>query len=237
MKDTLRPAILAHAQACYPKEACGLVVALADDTQEYVPCQNLAGATDHFVLCPHDYAAAEERGRILAVVHSHPDAPPTPSQADRVACEASGLPWHIISIPQGQWAHLMPEGYTAPLLGRMWCHGVLDCYSLIRDWYRLERGIVLPDFTRSDEWWLKNQNLYVDNFRAAGFTRIVDEDALQPGDVLLMQIMAPVPNHGAVYLGDGIILHHLHGRLSCREVWGGYYKKHTTHILRHDYAA
>jgi cell wall-associated NlpC family hydrolase len=131
----------------------------------------------------------------------------------------------------------MPEGYTAPLLGRMWCHGVLDCYSLIRDWYRLERGIVLPDFTRSDEWWLKNQNLYVDNFRAAGFTRIVDEDALQPGDVLLMQIMAPVPNHGAVYLGDGIILHHLHGRLSCREVWGGYYKKHTTHILRHDYAA
>ena len=35
----------------------------------------------------------------------------------------------------------------------------------------------------------------------------------------------------AVYLGDGMILHHLYGRLSSRDVWGGYYQHVTTHVL------
>ena len=34
-------------------------------------------------------------------------------------------------------------------------------------------------------------------------------------------------------LGDGLILHHLQGRLSSRDVYGGYWQKITTHILRH----
>ncbi|WP_043946890.1 NlpC/P60 family protein, partial [Ralstonia solanacearum] len=41
------------------------------------------------------------------------------------------------------------------------------------------------------------------------------------GDVILMQVRAPVPNHAAVYLGGVQMLHHLHGRLSSRDVYGG----------------
>jgi cell wall-associated NlpC family hydrolase len=48
-----------------------------------------------------------------------------------------------------------------------------------------------------------------------------------------MQVASPVPNHAAVYLGDGLILHHLQGRLSSRDVYGGYWQKVTTHALRH----
>ena len=73
---------------------------------------------------------------------------PEPSQADRVACEATALPWFIVSFPSGHWTELRPQGYAAPLVGREWSHGVLDCYSLIRDWYAQERGIDLPDFPR-----------------------------------------------------------------------------------------
>lgn len=229
MVDLIRTAALKHAADCYPRESCGLVV-----DGRYWPCRNMAGATDHFILHPDDYAEADAAGTITAIIHSHPNEDvPKPSQADKVACEATGLPWHVVSYPIGKWAYIQPEGYQAPLLGRVWCHGVLDCYALIRDWYRQERGVTLPDFARVDEWWHKGGNLYVENFEKAGFIRIIDEKP-KHGDVLLMQVLANVPNHGAIYLDGDLIMHHLFNRLSCREVFGGYYKKHCTHILRYN---
>src|SRR5690625_3594068 len=94
-----------HAEFEYPREACGLVV----DDDIYHPCRNTAReGGDNFRLEPRDYAAAEARGQVTAVVHSHPDASCHPSPSDRVACEASGLPWHVVGWPSGAW------GYCAP---------------------------------------------------------------------------------------------------------------------------
>jgi len=45
-----------------------------------------------------------------------------------------------------------------------------------------------------------------------------------------------VPNHAGVYLGDGIMLHHLYGRLSSRDVYGGYWREVTRLTLRHESA-
>lgn len=230
LTEELKAAALAHAERELPREACGLVV-IVKGRALYWPAANLAIGSDQFVLDPRDYAAADGAGDIVAIVHSHPWLPAAPSQADRVACEASGLPWHIVSVPNNQWATLTPEGYRAPLVGREWSHGVLDCYAIIRDWYALERGITLPDFVRHDDWWRRGDNLYLDNFCRAGFAAISSEP--QVGDVLLMQVMSPVPNHGAIWLGDNLILHHVQHRLSCRDVYGGMWRKHTTHVLRH----
>ena len=116
-----------HAREEYPRESCGLLV-IRRGREVYVPCRNIGVGTDQFVIHPEDFAQADSRGQIVGVVHSHPGLPPTASQADRVACEASGLPWHIISFPSGQWAQIQPSGYLAPLVGREWSHGVLDCW-------------------------------------------------------------------------------------------------------------
>jgi proteasome lid subunit RPN8/RPN11 len=221
---------LEHAREAYPREACGLLV-IRKGREAYLRCRNIAVGTDQFVMHPQDYFAADAQGQIVAVVHSHPGMAPTPSQADRVACEASGLPWYIVGVPSEAWAHIVPSGYVAPLVGREWSHGVLDCYALVRDWFLEERGVALPNYPRFDEWWKRGENLYLDNFSTAGFA-VVDASDLQQGDCLLMQVASAVPNHAAVYLGDGLILHHLQGRLSSRDVYGGYWQKITTHILR-----
>jgi len=225
---------LEHARADYPREACGLLV-IRKGREVYARCRNIGVGTDQFVIHPEDYAAADIQGEIVGVVHSHPGMSPEPSQADRVACEASGLPWHIVGFPSEDWVRIEPTGFVAPLVGREWSHGVLDCYSLVRDWFRSERGVLLPNFARFDDWWKRGENLYLDNFAQVGFEAVnfADLRSLQPGDCFLMQVASPVPNHAAVYLGDGLILHHLQGRLSSRDVYGGYWHKVTTHTLRY----
>ena len=232
MTPDVRNVALDHAQEELPRESCGLLV-IRRGKQVYFPCRNIAGDTDHFIMHPEDYAAAEEWGDIVGVVHSHPYCSPEPSQADRVACEASGLPWHIVSLPNEEWRELYPDGYKAPLVGREWSHGVLDCYALVRDWFKDQRGVDLPDFKRTDNWWERGQNLYVENFEKVGF-REIDIADIQVGDCFIMRVMSPVPNHAAVYIGDGMILHHLHGRLSTRDVYNDYWRKCTTHVVRYE---
>lgn len=241
-------AIQAHALAEYPRECCGLIVAVGR-REEYRPCTNLEASTGQFRLGAQDWAEAEDAGRVLAVVHSHPDAPAAPSEADMAACEASGVPWVIVSVREGAVAEVhqfAPSGWRAPLLGRQFFHGILDCYTLIRDWYSREAGIELPDFERADDWWNNGQDLYMQQFGLAGFARIPEGAALQPGDVVLMAVRSPVANHAGVYLGmrglaetpdlhpvPNAMLHHLYGRLSERVVYGGYWQEITRAVIRH----
>ncbi|MFJ2989948.1 C40 family peptidase [Collimonas sp. NPDC087041] len=242
MKTSTLQAIKAHAVAEYPRECCGLVI-VAKGREKYIACRNAAAGTEHFILPGEDYAEAEEKGEIVAVVHSHPDMPAAPTQADRVACEASGLAWHIVGVDSvdgapaaGEVVTISPSGYLAPLVGREFSHGVLDCYQLIVDWYKQERDISLKQFHRADDWWNDgSSDLYTEGFPQAGFVAIKDGDKPQVGDVILMQIRSSngVPNHAGIYIGDGLMLHHLHGRLSSRDVYGGYFQEVTRAILRY----
>lgn len=228
MIDALE-AIKQHALECYPRESCGLVV-VVKGREQYVPCKNIATANNEFMIDPADYAAAEDRGAIIKIVHSHPDASPHPSEADNVGCEKSGLTWLIISVPTMQTHEFKPSGYQPPLLGRVFHHGVQDCYTFIRDYYKQILNVGIPDFDRADNWWQAGDDLYLQGFPKAGFTEV---NEIQQHDVLLMQIASPVPNHAAIYVGDGKIQHHQTGRLSSCDVYGGWYRKITTHILRH----
>ena len=241
---TTLEAIEAHAVAEYPREACGLIV-VVKGRERYWPCRNLSATpAEHFRLDPDDYAAAEDAGEITAIVHSHPDEAARPSEADRVSCEASGLPWLIVAVHGGQLAgraQIEPCGYRAPLVGRTWAHGTLDCWALCRDWYAQEWVIELPSPPRADGWWDDgHSDLYAEpaleavGFRTIGRSGSIDLADLQLGDLILMQIRARngVPNHAAIYLGDGLMLHHLHGRLSSRDVFGGYWLENTRRVMR-----
>jgi proteasome lid subunit RPN8/RPN11 len=221
-----------HAAEEHPREACALLVSIGGK-ETYFKCRNQSATPlAHFQMDPKDYLAAKIQGQILAVCHSHPNASAAPSPADLSACEASALPWYILSWPGDQLKRLEPTGYRAPLLQREFVHGVHDCYALIRDYYQQELGIALPDFEREDGWWKeKGRNLYVKNFEAAGFHRV--SDALRKNDVIIMQFRGVDPEHGAIYIGNDVIMQHCYGHLSNRTVYGGYWQKHTAMVIRH----
>jgi proteasome lid subunit RPN8/RPN11 len=230
---SLLPHIRAHAGEAAPREACGLMVVVRGRAR-YVPCRNLASEYSRFIIDPADYAAAEDRGAVLAVVHSHPYAAANPSPADRAACNESGLPWLIVAWPGEDYYWLQPDDYRAPLIGREFVHGVFDCYALVRDWFAQERGVALPQLAREESWWLAGGNILVENFSRFGFVEI-DAASVQDGDCFLMQMPgSPVPNHCGVFVAGGAqILHQAVNRLSGRDVYGGLWRKATTHCLRY----
>lgn len=138
----------------------------------------------------------------------------------------SDLPWWLVCRGAIHKFRCVPH-----LTGRRFEHGVTDCYTLFRDAYHLAE-IEMPDFYRGDDWWRNGQNLYLDNMEATGFYRVALTEA-QPGDVLLCCFGSSVPNHAAIYCGDGELLHHIPEQLSKRERYTDKWQRRTHSLWRH----
>lgn len=233
-------AIRAAARRAYPVEMCGVVV-----RGEFIGCRNVAGSPHKAFKIDQAEFGRYLRAGLDAVVHSHPNDFPAPSEADMQQQIAQAVPWGVVGTDGREASEVMWWGDQLPgrrkLVGRGFCHAVTDCYSLIRDYYEAVRGVDIPDYPRDWAWWEDGKNLYADFFGDAGFRRIGQSEA-RAGDVFLAQVgrKAATPNHGGIYLGGGLILHHLTARrsydpsrLSKREPIGGW-AKHVTHWLRYE---
>ena len=231
MREKTIQAIVAHAAEVYPAECCG-VVAQKSRVERYFPCSNIAeNPTEQFHLSPEDYIAAEEWGTVTGIVHSHPDATTQPSELDKAQCDAMAIPWHIVSYPEGDLRTVMPRG-ELPLVGRAFVLGHTDCWGLVMSYFRQTHGIVLNDYRVDYLWWESGrENLYLDNWYECGFREFSGPP--QSGDMVIMQVSAPVANHAGILLDDGMLLHHMYGMLSQRVPYGGYWKDRTVKIVRH----
>ena len=226
---SIKQAIAGEARKAAPHECCGLVV-----NGQIVPCVNSSPSpSDYFTIAAEDYVRASKLGEIEAVYHSHVDGIRGFSRPDIAACKQSGLPWIVFHAPSGDFFYANPTG-SAPYEGRQWIYGIHDCYAIVKDFYQQEFGIVLDDFERGEEmeWESKGWTMFVDNYSQQGFYET--EKPERKGDILLMQVGAPSPNHVGVMTGqDNSFYHHLMDRVSEKSVYGGYWAKVTTKTLRH----
>lgn len=246
LNKSLKNAITDHAWADYPNECCGLII-----DGKYQPCVNIShDPANSFEIDPSMLIDTD----IQAIVHSHPNGSAEPSEIDKVQMGLHGVDWVIVGLgvhSDGERycsikSH-RPKAYQAPLIGREYYHGTQDCYSLVRDYYSRELGITLPEFERVDSWWedANHEPLYEQNFGKAGFEQVHD---LQKHDVILCRVgRTHHVNHALIYLGDGkltsenapkvigdnLVLHHPHGRLSVREIYGESWQKRTAMIVRY----
>lgn len=222
-----------HALQDSPNESCGVII-VKKGKEVYIPCKNIAiNKTNDFIINPEDYAGAEDIGDITYIVHSHPISEPIPSQTDLISIEKNNIPWIIINPGTGKYTITNPSLFKLPLVGREFKHGLIDCYTLVRDYYNEVLNIKLKDYKRPDEWWNKtNLNLYIDHYQDEGFIQVLD-GSLQEHDLIFMRVGSDRDNHAAIYIGNNMILHHPMNRLSSRDIYGGWWQKITSIVIRH----
>ena len=103
----VRAALVAHAEAESPNEACGLIAFRDGVADRYLPAKNAATSPYRFELEPRDPMDffLEDEGYELGVFHSHVSSPPRPSKTD---VENIGLwegrPYLILSLRTGDLA-------------------------------------------------------------------------------------------------------------------------------------
>jgi proteasome lid subunit RPN8/RPN11 len=226
----LKAELAAYAHSKAPEEACGIIAG-----GKFFPCKNAhPHPLESFAIDARAFAKAEKVG-IEAIFHSHLGMENQFSRHDIKSCKQLGLPWVMYCTGTNSWHEMDPTG-NAPYLGRPWIYGIYDCYGLFRDYYIKEFGIVLSDYERGDEfeWTSPEWRMFEKNVTDQGFREISD-GRLQKGDMLLMQLQANFPNHvGVVHSpSQNVFYQHLLGRLSEANVYGGYWQKCTTKILRH----
>lgn len=225
-----------HALNMYPHESVGLIV---DD--EYIPLENMhEDPENYFKIDPLVWLDYSENSVIQAVIHSHPNGEMFPSEMDMRQQITTGVPWGIIKTNGEQaldpvfWGDSLP---IVPLIGRPFIHGVYDCYSCLRDTFRLGKEkleeqavtkhwpfdpIDLPEVPRDDCWWDSDKDFYKDMFKEIGWVEIPMEE-MKPGDGFLIKIRSKKLNHAGLYIGNNLILQHLPGKSSTRQpfgIWG-----------------
>jgi proteasome lid subunit RPN8/RPN11 len=244
MFDHLDSVIKAHAEREFPLESVGFVVR-PDPAQpeQYVEVENIS----HKPL--EDFAINQREGgeymhwlpHLVAVVHSHPapfsDAP----SAFDIARQIDNYPvfFGIVHVRKPDekpvaskpyyWGDGIPD---VPLEGRPFRSGPTgtdgkgDCFALVRDYYR-PKGLVLPDVPRDIDWYKTDPELYQRYAKQCGFERI-GESSVREGDGFLMHIgKTKAWNHGGVYIGKNLILHHLENQLSMVQPLG-----HFRHLVQ-----
>ena len=103
---TVRSALVEHAEAERPNEACGLILLRDGVAERYVRGRNVAESPYRFELeVDPETWFLEDDGYELAVFHSHLASPPRPSRTD---IENIGLwegrPYVILNVRTGELA-------------------------------------------------------------------------------------------------------------------------------------
>jgi hypothetical protein len=209
-----------HFITCWPEEGVGYI---KDD--QFFPLENLA--ENKQLSFKVDPAFLLQQPDVL--LHSHTTGhivldvdPRSPSYEDLEGQIKTDIEWGIC-VTDGEvcedplyWGN---PNRRPDLLEREFIFNLQDCYSLVQDWFFVEHGIELPNGPRTPFWNTEGDDHLTERFEAFGFSR-VDVKELERGDVLFYKIRSQVPNHLGVYLGDGQVLSHFYGRVSCVESFG-----------------
>ncbi len=105
ISSTVLAELVAHAYACYPEEACGLLIGTAATAEvaRFIPCENTTHSAKVYSIAPKALLRAERDAEadgleVIGVVHSHTHTEPYPSPTDVAQAPDPGWHYAIVSL-------------------------------------------------------------------------------------------------------------------------------------------
>jgi len=209
-------------------EACGLILESGNSTF-VCKCKNISqNSGKHFELNPLDYLRLWDEGRNKIIGYWHTQKSTKPSSLDVINYKNHKLPSYIYSresdeIIEVTDKHLKYNKY----LGREFEINKSDCFGLVRDYYKNEKGIFITDYHREDGWFKSFPDLIKNVYEREGFVKIKIEEIVE-GDLVEFSY-----GHFGIYLEGDLILHHERSKYSNIERFTEVWKKRVSNIYRH----
>jgi proteasome lid subunit RPN8/RPN11 len=228
MNNFIKNQIKKHALKDFPNEACGLLVLEENNNIKVLNCKNVSPDKEKlFSLSPLDYLYASKIGKIISCNHSQKS--PDFSEYDKLNSENHKIKYILYSHDIDDFKEYEPNGYRNKYVGLNFKIGEQDCFTLLRQYYLNELGIFINNYDRSDGWYEKTPQIFLDNYEKEGFIKV---DNIQINDVILVSY-CDFPTHVLIYLGNNQILHHPREKLSTIEIYTESFKRRSHGIFRH----
>ena len=99
-----------HSKKSYPHESCGMLI---KKNQELIfcPCKNIA--IDHpelsFVIDPKDWAKYEDEGKVVGIIHNHPDGELQFSETDIKSCNHLDVDFYLVDHVTESMISIKPQ--------------------------------------------------------------------------------------------------------------------------------
>lgn len=200
-------AIRQHAAEFPTQEVCGFLL----DSGQVLRAHNVHQCPEtDFAIWDGQFIAANDRGAIAAIYHSHVNSNDAFSVPDIKACRQVQIPYILCHTPTLR-IRVYDPNEIQPYEGREWGWCWNNCFTLFQDYYKRELGVMLPDFySPYDRSWLREDMGYTRHLPLNGFRRLELNEVIATHDVALMTLGLRYPNHVGVIV-DAVqnkILHH-----------------------------
>lgn len=225
------------------KEACGLFI-VSDNIIQLLQTNNISSKPEkHFLISGAEINSIKQKGKILGIWHSHLTGTDGLSVPDQIVAEKLNLHSIVYCVENDAFFEYQPIGLEVPLIGRPFYFGVLDCLTLIVDYYKRTLNIEMqypydnPIINIDPGSYITSplnniKNSYAKDYLISqNFTEVFSP---REHDVLLFTVDDIVcPSHFAVYLKENRLLHQLYNCLSESCSYSKYWKARQKHTMRH----
>lgn len=118
------------------------------------------------------------------------------------------------------------------LIGLPYIPGRQDCFSIGRRFFAKHFGLKIRNYARPDRFWEDPALDLYQLYRREGFKMVAD-DRIQVGDVLLCSLNTPTATHACIVVADNEVLHHPPGGLSVVERMRPRWTNRAANVIRH----